>query len=165
MVKVDALKGEDILVRTQHIEDRLALKELVDNVSRLTAERNMLLQVAYFTDYATLETYAPGNRVVILNGSDEIRNALGRFLTLFETVYQLNGQHVVNVSGDRATGILYCTVTIVGGYYCKRVKFTMNISYDDLYVRDGATWLIERRKMTVHYREAVELASGKFIKL
>jgi hypothetical protein len=90
------------------IEAKLALRELVDAFAVLADTKDVQQQVALFTAKALVETVMSGASVGRLSGTDAIGNAFSTFLRSFDTVYHFNGQHVVAVHGDRATGILYC---------------------------------------------------------
>jgi len=51
--------------RTEQLEDKLALKELVDTFSNLSDVKDVSSQVLLFTEDATVQTFANGNRVAI----------------------------------------------------------------------------------------------------
>ena len=55
-----------------------------------------------------------GGNASTLKGRDEIEKACAKFLSLFDTVYHSNGQQVVTIDGDRAKGVSYCTVMLIG---------------------------------------------------
>src|SRR5918993_6002790 len=88
--------------RIQQLEDKLALKELVDTFSNLSDVKDVASQVLLFTEDATVQTFANGNRVANLKGRKEMENAFAPFLARFETVYHFNGQHTVKLNGDKA---------------------------------------------------------------
>ena len=77
-----------------------------------------------------------------MKGRKEMENAFAPFLARFETVYHFNGQHTVKLNGDSATGVLYCTVTLIGMQDGKRMKTTIGVSYNDEYVRKNGKWFI-----------------------
>lgn len=87
--------------RVREIEDRIALKELVDNFSILADKKDVKTQVRLFTANATAETYRRDVLVTKLSGRKEMEDAFGAFLKNFETVYHFNGQQTVTISGDK----------------------------------------------------------------
>ncbi|MBN9326198.1 MAG: nuclear transport factor 2 family protein, partial [Cellulomonas sp.] len=57
----------------------------------------------------------------------------------------MNGQQVVQIAGDTATGIAYCQVKLVSDEGDKEVIVDSSIRYDDEYVRQNGRWLIKTR--------------------
>jgi hypothetical protein len=143
--------------RIQQIEDKIALKELVDTFSNLSDVRDVSSQVLLFTEDATVQTFANGNRVANLRGRKEMENAFAPFLARFETVYHFNGQHTVKLNGNSATGVLYCTVTLIGMQEGKRTRTTIGVSYDDEYIRQNGKWLIANRKSHFNWQDSQEI--------
>lgn len=133
----------------QHILDRLALKELVDTFSNLADTKEVDAQLLLFTADATVESIRDGNQGSILKGHREIGDAFKNFLGLFETVYHQNGQQTVNIDGDKASGISYCTVVLIGSNNGQKMMTTMGVRYNDNYVRKDGKWLIAKR--TSHF--------------
>src|SRR5688572_28777103 len=92
---------DDLRVRTQRLEDRAALKHLVDTFSNLADVKDIDRQVLLFTEDATVESRtgdASGNP---LKGRKEIGDTFRSFLAGFETVYHINGQQTVSIQGDK----------------------------------------------------------------
>src|SRR5688572_16013516 len=143
--------------RIQQIEDKLALKELVDTFSNLSDVKDVSSQVLLFTEEATVQTFSNGNRVANLKGRKEMENAFAPFLARFETVYHFNGQHTVKLNGDNATGDLYCMVTLIGMQEGKRMKTTIGVSYKDEYVRQNGKWLIANRISNFNWQDTQEI--------
>ncbi|WP_414473217.1 nuclear transport factor 2 family protein [Microvirga sp. M2] len=72
-----------------------------------------------------------------------------RHLAQFDTVYHQNGQQTVELHGDRATGVAYSLVVLMGMENGKQVRTTSGVTYEDEYVRGDGRWLIARR--TSHF--------------
>jgi hypothetical protein len=143
--------------RIQQVEDKLALKELVDTFSNLSDVKDVASQVLLFTEGATVQTFVGGNRVANLKGRKEMENAFAPFLARFETVYHFNGQHTVKLNSDKATGELYCTVTLIGMQEGKRMKTTIGVSYKDEYVRESGKWFIANRISNFNWQDSQEI--------
>jgi hypothetical protein len=54
------MSTDDFELRLQRIEDRLALKSLVDRFSNLADQKDAAAQLPLFTEDATVETYFEG---------------------------------------------------------------------------------------------------------
>ncbi len=147
----------DFQKRVRELEDRAALKELVDTFSILADKKDVKTQVQLFTANATTETYRKDVLVTKLTGRKEMEDAFGAFLKNFETVYHFNGQQTVTLSGDKATGVSYCTVTLIGVESGKKMKTTIGVYYQDEYVRENGRWLIARRRSNFDWEDRREL--------
>ena len=140
----------------KELEDRISIKELVDSISILGDKKDFNAQVQLFTENALSETFAGGFSILKLKGRKEMAEAFGDFLKHFETVYHFNGQQVVNIEGDKATGTCYCLITLVGDENDKKMKTTIGAIYQDDYVREHNRWLIEKRTGNFDWQEKRE---------
>lgn len=132
--------------RLQEIEDRLALKAVVDKFSVLADKKDVATQMQLFTEDAIVENVTNGQVANSLKGKKQIGDAFSSFLSLFEVVYHINGQQTVTINGDKATGIAYCSVSLIGMQNGKRIKNDMGVIYSDEYVKVNGKWLISSRK-------------------
>lgn len=139
------------------IADKLALKELVDIFSVLADQKDTDGQTLLFTEDATVESYSNGVKGSSYTGRQEIGKAFGSYLSLFKTVYHINGQQVVQINGDKATGTAYCTVVLVGDRDGKTMKTESNVIYQDEYARVNGKWLISNRKSNFAFSEVTEV--------
>lgn len=128
------------------IQEKLALKELVDVFSNLADAKDTAAQAQLFTEDAVLESYINGELTSKQVGRTEIKKACAGFLALFDTVYHVNGQQVVEVDGNTATGIAYCQVVLIGENGGKRIMNTQGVRYQDTYTKLDGKWLIQVRK-------------------
>lgn len=128
------------------IQDRLALKELVDTFSNLADTKDIPSQIQLFTKDAVVESFRNGVSVSKLTGHDEIGGAFEAFLSNFEVVYHQNGQQTVSIDGDHASGISYCTVTLISNSDGVNVMTKFGVRYSDEYSKKGGKWLIKNRK-------------------
>ena len=125
--KAQTMKNNDNLnKRISEIEDRIAIKNLVDTFSILADTKEVEKQTLLFTEDATVESYSNGQRSTLLTGRKQIGEVFGNFLSGFETVYHINGQQTVTLNGDKASGISYCAVTLIGVENGKKMK-TLNV--------------------------------------
>lgn len=144
----------------RQLEDRLALKALVDEFSILADQKDIAAQMDLFTDDATVESFTNGESSSKLSGKAEIGNAFSSFLSLFQTVYHINGQQTVQIDGDKASGISYCLVVLIGEQDGQQVKTTFGVSYEDEYVKTDGKWLIAQRKSHFNWQD-ISTISGQ----
>ncbi len=147
------MKGQNTGIKMREIEDKIELRELVDTFSVMADKKEARKQTELFTEDATVETYINGALVTKLHGRKEIGDTFENFLKNFNVVYHFNGQHLVSIQGDRATGTLYCMTYLFGKENGKRVKTTFGIRYNDEYVREKGKWLISKRTSFFEWQE------------
>lgn len=133
----------------KEMEDRMALKELVDIFSNLADVKDVEAQVLLFTENAEVNSYRDGKLMSSLKGRKELAERFGAFLSLFETVYHINGQQTVTIDGDKAAGTSYCQVVLIGNENGKKMMNMQGVRYNDEYVRVDGKWLIAKR--TSHF--------------
>lgn len=130
----------------KEIQDRMALKMLVDTFSNLADTKDVKSQLQLFTQDATVESFRNGKSISKLVGHEQIGNAFTSFLNSFEVVFHQNGQQTIELDSDDANGVSYCTVTLISNVNEQRVKITFGIRYLDEYVKIRGKWYIKNRK-------------------
>lgn len=145
----------------KEIADRILLKELVDCISILGDQKDFQAQVQLFTENAVSETFAGGKVSLILKGRKEMAEAFVDFLKDVETIYHFNGQQVVTINGDKASGTCYCLITLTGNEDGKKMRTTIGAIYQDDYVRKDGCWLIAKRTCDLTWQETVHANSVK----
>jgi len=151
------MNDKDLQKRIAEIEDRIAIKNVVDTFSILADTKEVEKQLLLFTENATVESVMQGQVGNALTGRKQIGDAFAGFLKNFETVYHINGQQTLTLNGDRASGISYCLVTLIGTASGKRIKTTMGVYYHDEFVKENNRWLIAKRKSTFAWQERTEM--------
>jgi ketosteroid isomerase-like protein len=146
-------RPDDLRTRIQLLEDRAALKNLVDTFSNLADVKDVDRQLLLFTEDATVESRTGDGPGTPMRGRQQIGNAFRPFLAGFETVYHTNGQQTVEIDGDTATGISYCLVVLISRDGANATKLTMGVRYADEYVRRDGVWLISKRVSNFMWRD------------
>lgn len=141
----------------QTMSDRMALKELVDVFSCLADTKEVDKQVLLFTEDAVVDSYRGDQLTSSIKGRKDLAQCFGDFLALFETVYHINGQQVVNIDGDKATGTAYSQVVLISNKDGKRTMLTQGVRYDDEYVKRDGRWLISKRTSHFTWSDSKEL--------
>ena len=157
--KAQNTDDRDLRQRVQRLEDRAALRALVDTFSILADRKDVQKQTFLFTEDATVDSYA-GGQSVSLKGRKQIGDVFGAYLANFTTVYHMNGQQAVELNGDRATGVAYCLVVLIGTENGKTVKNTAGVMYNDEYVRRGNSWLIAKRESHFMWQDRAEIPAA-----
>lgn len=139
------------------IEDRIALKELIDQISFLGDDKDFQGHVLLFSEDAISETIAEGKTILKLEGRREMSKAFENFLQNFETVYHFNGQHVVKIEGDNARGKYYCLITFIGSNDGNKIKTTIGANYEDEYIRSDGRWLVSKRTGNFVWQDKTEI--------
>jgi ketosteroid isomerase-like protein len=152
------MNNDDVSRRLGELEDRAALKALVDTFSILADQKDVQAQTQLFTEDATTETYRGGALVSQLRGRAAMGAAFGAFLANFQTVYHFNGQQTVTLDGDRAAGTSYCLVTLIGDENGRRMQTTIGVIYNDDYVRENGRWLIAKRRSVFDWEDKREVS-------
>ncbi|CAM3068161.1 nuclear transport factor 2 family protein [Paenibacillus sediminis] len=147
----------DIAERINELENVRALRELVDNFSILADKKEVWRQTELFTKDATVDSYVNGELTSSLKGTQEIGTAFEAFLSNFEIVYHINGQHVVSINGNKAQGTLYCRVDLINSVNGKKINNTSAVSYKDEYVFENGKWLIAKRTSTFVWQDRKEI--------
>src|SRR5205085_12650845 len=111
----------------------------------LAEHKDIQKQVLLFAENASVESRVQGQPGMTLTGRKQIGDAFTAFLNNFETVYHINGQQTVTLNGDKASGISYCLVTLIGTQNGKKTKQTMGVYYNDEFVKENGHWLIAKR--------------------
>lgn len=130
---------------TKEATDRLLLRELIDRVAILGDRKDFKAQVELFTADAVSETFAGNTPVLKLKGRQEMEEAFAGFLKDYETIYHFNGQQVLHIDGEHATGTCYCLITLTGNEEGKKIRTTIGAVYQDEYVYENGRWLISSR--------------------
>ncbi|MGR9162382.1 nuclear transport factor 2 family protein [Rhizobium leguminosarum] len=146
--------------RIQTLEDRAALKALVDTFANLADQKDLATQSLLFAEDAVVDTYFEGQLFASLKGRKEIQETFTAFMANFETAYHINGQHTAEIDGDRATAVHYCLVVLVNTVDGKKMRNTNGVYYNDEYVRQGGQWLISKRTSHFTWRDTMEMVAG-----
>ena len=144
---------QELTMKINEIKDRIAIKNVVDTFSILADVKDIKTQVLLFTENATVESRVNGQPGMTLAGRKQIGDAFGAYLSTFETVYHINGQQSITLKGDKATGISYCLVTLIGTENGKKMKTTMGVYYNDEFVKEKGHWLISKRTSNFVWQE------------
>jgi hypothetical protein len=142
--------------RLQQLEDRIAVRELIDAYTWCADTRNIQGHMALFTEDTNFEVYMdekiPTPTQVVTGRSNlfPVFNDLNQYLSTMH----FNGQSTIKVNGDRATATTYCRA-----YHLKipdgvQQLMIAGIRYYDTMVKQDGAWLFADRKLKVCWIEA-----------
>nr|WP_314492167.1 nuclear transport factor 2 family protein [uncultured Chryseobacterium sp.] len=137
----------------KEIQDRISLKELIDQVSILGDQKDFQAQVQLFSENAISETISEGKTILQLKGRKEMAEKFEEFLKNCETVYHFNGQQQLTIDGDKAMGTVYCLITLIEIENDQKIKTTIGAIYKDDYIREDNRWLIDKRSGSFEWQE------------
>jgi hypothetical protein len=142
--------------KLQELEDRIAIRELIDEYAFCADTRDAQGQMAIFTEATNFEVYMdeklPEPSQVVKGRKDlfTVLDALHQYLS---TIH-FNGQGTINVKVSQATATTYCRA-----YHLKvqdgEQKFMIaGIRYYDIIVKQAGNWLFAARKLKVCWIES-----------
>ena len=131
----------------EELQAKSEISELVGKFSNL--EVNVPAQMALFTKDTHVQVYMGETKAFDIHGVEELEKVFSQFTVAVKRSHHMNGQHVIKVNGDTATGILYCRAALVTEEDGKEVITDHCIFYEDVYEKQDGKWLIKAR--TSHF--------------
>ncbi|UPK42667.1 nuclear transport factor 2 family protein [Paenibacillus pabuli] len=132
------------------MQAKLELRELVDSYAILTDTKKISEQMQLFTPDTRFSVYIGEHRVSETNGTEKLEEEFNEHVSVVKRYFTTNAQHVVELNGDTATGVVFSQMKMVrdnedGG----EVITDYSVQYHDVYVRLNGRWLIKERSS--HY--------------
>ena len=149
--------------RVQQLEDRTAIRELIDAYAFCADTRNNQGQMALFTEDTNFEVYMDEKLPTPTQVISGRKNLFPVFddLNQYTSTMHFNGQSTIKLDGERATATTYCRA-----YHLKTPGATQNapqpsaqqlmiagIRYFDTMVKQDGAWLFADRKLKVCWIE------------
>ncbi|KQN97156.1 nuclear transport factor 2 family protein [Paenibacillus algorifonticola] len=142
------------------LQAKLELRELVDAYATLTDEKRISDQMLLFTPDTQFKIYMSDQLVSNVSGTAQLEEEFNGHVSLVKRYFSLNGQHVVNVDGDTATGVVFSHIKMLrDGEEGTEVLTDYSVQYHDVYVRQNEKWLIKERTSKYIFVEAKVLQS------
>ncbi|MCW2983875.1 MAG: hypothetical protein JWR63_1445 [Conexibacter sp.] len=143
----------------QEITDRVAIRRLIDAYAHCADRRDADGQKALFTEDTTFVVYMDGPDTEPsseLHGREALTPVFDN-LNTYKTTTHFNGQSMITVEGDRASGESYCLAHHIFTDDGARKLMVASIRYHDVMVRTGADWLFAERRLYVDWTETRSL--------
>ncbi|MCM5664006.1 nuclear transport factor 2 family protein [Galbibacter mesophilus] len=143
--------------RIATIEDKMAIKNVVDVFSNLADTKEIDKQVLLFTEDGEVESITNGQSN-LLKGRQQLKETFSSFLSNFHTVYHQNGQQTIDeLTENTAKATSYCQVILIGEQDGKQMKTTLYTIYKDEFVKENGEWLIKHRTSNFVHREVEQV--------
>jgi SnoaL-like domain len=139
----------------QQMQDRITIRELIDEYTYCADTRNIEGHMALFTEDTQFEVYMDEK---IPEPTQVVRGNKNLFpvfndLNQYDSTMHLNAQCTIKMDGDRATATTYCRA-----YHLKLLDgaqklMVAGIRYYDTIVKQNGQWLFAQRKLKVCWIE------------
>ena len=131
----------------EEMQAKMEIQELAGSFSNL--EVDVPPQMKLFTKDTHVQVYMGDKLAFDIHGVEELEKIFSQFTAAVKRSHHMNGQHVIKVDGDNATGILYCRAALVTEEDGKEFISDNLIYYEDVYKKVDGKWLIAAR--TSHF--------------
>ena len=131
----------------EEMQAKMEIQDLAGSFSNL--EVDVPPQMKLFTKDTHVQVYMGDKLAFDIHGVEELEKIFSQFTAAVKRSHHMNGQHVIKVDGDNATGILYCRAALVTEEDGKEFISDNFIYYEDVYKKVDGKWLIAAR--TSHF--------------
>ena len=141
--------------KLQQLEDRIAIREIIDAYTFCADTRDIQGHMALFTEDTNFEVYMDEQNPTptqVVTGRENLYPVFNDLNQYFSTMH-FNGQSTVRLDGDRATGTTYCRAYHLSVKDGTQKLMIAGIRYYDILVKQGGTWLFAERKLKVCWLE------------
>ena len=147
--------SKHVTISPSEAADRLAIRELIEAYAHCADRRDAKGQMALFTEDTHFVVYMDAKDP---KPTQELRSrqALAPVfadLNQYAATMHFLGQSTITLSGDRATGEVYCMphhLKVEGG---QRSLMVAALRYTDTYVKQDGVWLYAERRLYVDWIE------------
>jgi SnoaL-like domain len=141
--------------KLQELEDRIAIRELIDQYTYTADTRDAEGQMAIFTEGTNFEVYMDEKiptPTQVIKGRKNLRPVFDDLNQYLSTMH-FNAQSTVKLDGDNATGITYCRAYHLKVLDGVQKLMIAGIRYHDTMVKQNGIWLFSERKLKVCWIE------------
>ena len=145
----------DIEQKLQQFEDRVAIRELIDQYAYCADTRDAQGQMALFTADTNFEVFMDGKSSTptqVINNRQDLFPVFDNLNSYFATMH-FNGQCSIKLNGDQASGITYCRAYHMNMQDGVQKLMIAGIRYYDIMVKQDGKWLFAERKLKVSWVE------------
>ena len=141
--------------KLQQLEDRIAIRELIDQYAYCADTRDAQGQMALFTADTNFEVFMDSRSAAptqVINSRQDLFPVFDNLNNYLATMH-FNGQSTIKLDGDRASGITYCRAYHLNIQDGTQKLMIAGIRYYDIIVKQDGKWLFEERKLKVSWIE------------
>ena len=146
------------MITLEQMNDEREIRELADVFANLADVKDAKGQGELFLPDGVLE-FQRGTEGAIQNivGREALVKAFAATINPCKAVYHMNGQHVIRLHGEEATGTAYCVATLVNEKDSKYMVTVNDVRYTDLYQKSEGKWYLKKRRTIFLLSETHEL--------
>ena len=141
--------------KLQQLEDRIAIRELIDQYTYCADTRDAQGQMALFTADTNFEVFMDNKLdtpTQVINNRQDLFPVFDNLNTYLATMH-FNGQSTIKLDGDRASGVTYCRAYHLNVQEGVQKLMIAGIRYYDIMVKEEGKWLFAERKLKVCWIE------------
>jgi hypothetical protein len=139
----------------QQLQDRIAIRELIDAYSYCADTRNIEGHIALFEVDTNFEVYMDEKNpepTQVVKGNNNLFPIFND-LNQYDSTMHLNGQCTIEINGDHATALTYCRAYHLKLQDGAQKLMVAGIRYYDTVVKQNGRWLFAQRKLKVCWIE------------
>lgn len=142
----------------EQMNDEQQIRDLVNEFANLADVKDAQSQGALFLPDGKLEFQMGLNgNLQEIKGREPLVKAFAGTINPCKAVYHINGQHVIHLDGNKATGIAYCQATLVREQNGKDIATVNSVRYTDQYEKVNGKWYISVRRTTFLITDSHEI--------
>lgn len=121
------------------------LRNLIDAYATLGDEKKIAEQMELFTSDVSYKAYMGDFLAADVSGRESLKKEFNLHASLVKTYFTLNGQHIVEINGDTASGISFSQIKMIREVEGKSNISDYSVKYEDQYILQDGKWLIKDR--------------------
>lgn len=158
MVMVSAQTKESNMMTLEQLNDEKQIRDLVNEFANLADVKDVKAQGELFLPDGKVEFQIGMNgQLQEIKGREHLVQAFASTINPCKAVYHINGQHVIHLNGNKATGIAYCQATLVKEVDGKDIASVNSVRYFDQYEKRNGKWYIAVRRTTFMIMDSHEI--------
>ena len=149
---------ESKMMTLEQLNDENQIRDLVNEFANLADVKDAKAQGDLFLPEGKLEFQVGiDGPVQDIVGREPLVQAFAATIAPCKAVYHINGQHVIHLNGDKATGIAYCQATLIRENNGKDIATVNSVRYFDQYEKRDGKWYIAVRRSTFIIMDSHEM--------
>ena len=142
----------------RQLNDEKQIRDLVNEFANLADTKDAKAQGELFLPDGKVEfQIGMKGQLQEIKGREPLVQAFAATINPCKAVYHINGQHVIQLNGNKATGIAYCQATLVMEHDGKDIAMVNSVRYTDQYEKRDGKWYIAVRRSTFIIMDSHEI--------
>jgi ketosteroid isomerase-like protein len=149
MVMASAQTKESNMMTIEQLNDDKQIRDLVNEFANFADVKDAKAQGELFLPDGKVEFQIGMNgQLQEIKGREPLVQAFAATINPCKAVFHINGQHVIHLNGNKATGTAYCQATLVTEHDGKDIATVNSVRYADQYEKRDGKWYIAVRRST-----------------